>query len=122
MSDRKLLLKYREIVAFYFDANNKIGTALQKIDEMEKSLSSFLESSSYEGETANSIKSYFNEIHGSMLSSIKTTAQRVQDDMARYKAGFYAIDAYTNFILDQDIIQQYDQAMNDYCDDTEGYM
>ena len=41
MSDRKLLLKYREIVAFYFDANNKIGTALQKIDEMEKAFQHF---------------------------------------------------------------------------------
>ena len=122
MSDRKLLLKYREIVAFYFDANNKIGTALQKIDEMEKSLSSFLESSCYEGETANSIKSYFSEIHGSMLFSIKTTALKLLEDMTKYLLGFYAIDNDVEFILDQDIIQQYDKAMSDYCDATDGYM
>ena len=122
MSDRKLLLKYREIVAFYFDANNKIGTALQKIDEMEKSLSTFLESSCYEGETANSIKSYFSEIHGSMLFSIKTTALKLLEDMTKYLLGFYAIDNDVEFILDQDIIQQYDKAMSDYCDATDGYM
>ena len=122
MSDRKLLLKYREIVAFYFDANNKIGTALQKIDEMEKSLSTFLESSSYEGETADSIKSYFSEIHGSMLFSIKTTALKLLEDMTKYLLGFYAIDNDVEFILDQDIIQQYNKAMNDYCDATDGYM
>ena len=122
MSDRKLLLKYREIVAFYFDANNKIGTALQKIDEMEKSLSSFLDSSCYEGETANSIKSYFSEIHGSILFSIKTTALKLLEDMTKYLLGFYAIDNDVEFILDQDIIQQYDKAMSDYCDATDGYM
>ena len=105
-----------------WEFKDKIDATIAEIDKMGESLTTFLESSSFEGETANSIKSYFNEIHGSMLSSIKTTAQRVQDDMARYKAGFCTIDAYTNFILDQDIIQQYDQAMNDYCDDTEGYM
>ena len=73
---------------------DKIDATIAEIDKMGESLTTFLESSSYEGETANSIKSYFNEIHGSMLSSIKTTAQRVQDDMA----------------------------MNDYWDDTDGYM
>ena len=61
---------------------DKIDATIAEIDKMGESLTTFLESSSYEGETANSIKSYFNEIHGSMLSSIKTTAQRVQDDMA----------------------------------------
>ena len=110
------------ILAMLWEFKDKIDATIAEIDKMGESLTTFLESSSFEGETANSIKSYFNEIHGSMLSSIKTTAQRVQDDMARYKAGFCTIDAYTNFILDQDIIQQYDQAMNDYCDDTEGYM
>ena len=122
MSDKMFLLKYSEILAMLWEFKDKIDATIAEIDKMGESLTTFLESSSFEGETANSIKSYFNEIHGSMLSSIKTTAQRVQDDMARYKAGFCTIDAYTNFILDQDIIQQYDQAMNDYCDDTEGYM
>ena len=122
MSDKMFLLKYSEILAMLWEFKEKIDATIAEIDEMGESLTTFLESSSFEGETANSIKSYFNEIHGSMLSSIKTTAQRVQDDMTRYKAGFYAIDASTNFILDQDIIQQYDQAMNDYCGYTEGYM
>ena len=42
--------------------------------------------------------------------------------MTKYLLGFYAIDNDVEFILDQDIIQQYNKAMNDYCDATDGYM
>lgn len=56
----------------------------------------------FTGETGDAVKSYLTDVHITMLSSIRVTAQNLLDNMTLYKAGYYDIDNSTNFKLSEE--------------------
>ena len=71
------------------------------------SINNYINNAVFTGETADAIKSYLTDVHITMLSSLRVTAQNLLDNMSLYKAGYYDIDNSTNFKLSEEIIQAF---------------
>lgn len=80
---------------------------MSKIDYCEYSINNYINNAVFTGETADAIKSYLTDVHITMLSSLRVTAQNLLDNMSLYKAGYYDIDNSTNFKLSEEIIQAF---------------
>ena len=74
---------------------------------MEGAINTFVNNSTFEGESATAIKSYFLDVHGTMACSLKVTAQNLLDNIALYKASLWEIDSSTNFRLNEEAIGEY---------------
>ena len=75
----------------------------------------------FTGETGDAVKSYLTDVHITMLSSIRVTAQNLLDNMTLYKAGYYDIDNSTNFKLSEEAIRAFRTKLSTNYSDTESY-
>ena len=71
--------------------------------------------------TGDAVKSYLTDVHITMLSSIRVTAQNLLDNMTLYKAGYYDIDNSTNFKLSEEAIRAFRTKLSTNYSDTESY-
>lgn len=113
------VIKYNDIYDLLWEYKEKLEGLIAKLEACENSIRFFIESESFQGESANAIKSYLNDIHITMLSSFKVTAQNFLDNIVLYKAGYYEIDSSTNFVLPEETIQEFRKKLSNGCTDTE---
>jgi len=113
------VIKYNDIYNLLWEYKEKLEGLIEKLEACENSIRFFIESESFQGESANAIKSYLNDVHITMLSSFKVTAQNLLDNIVLYKAGYYEIDSSTNFVLPEEAIKEFRQKLNTGCADTE---
>ena len=113
------VIKYNDIYNLLWEYKEKLEGLIEKLEACENSIRFFIESESFQGEGANAIKSYLNDVHITMLSSFKVTAQNLLDNIVLYKAGYYEIDSSTNFVLPEEAIKEFRQKLNTGCADTE---
>lgn len=112
------VIKYNDIYDLLWEYKEKLEGLIEKLEACENSVRFFIESESFQGESANAIKSYLNDIHITMLSSFKVTAQNFLDNIVLYKAGYYEIDSSTNFVLPEETIEEFRKKLSNGCTDT----
>lgn len=112
------VIKYNDIYDLLWEYKEKLEGLIAKLEACENSIRFFMESESFQGESANAIKSYLNDIHITMLSSFKVTAQNFLDNIVLYKAGYYEIDSSTNFVLPEETIEEFREKLSTGCTDT----
>ena len=115
------VIKYIDIYNLLWEYKEKLETLIEDIGYCENSINDFITSTAFQGEAANSIKNYMNEVHITLLSSFKVTAQNILDNLILYKAGYYAIDSSTNFVLPEEEIKAFRNKLNGNALDTEEY-
>ena len=118
---RGFVIKYIDIYHLLWEYKSKLEGLLEGIEACEKSINNFIQHVDFEGETATAVKSYMNDVHLTMLSSFKVTAQNILDNLALYKAGYYAIDDATNFVLSEEGIKEFQKKINANLAETEAY-
>ncbi|WP_075679709.1 T7SS effector LXG polymorphic toxin [Roseburia sp. 831b] len=94
---------------------------MNKIDTCENCINFFIRNAVFTGETGDAVKSYLTDVHITMLSSIRVTAQNLLDNMTLYKAGYYDIDNSTNFKLSEEAIRAFRTKLSTNYSDTESY-
>ena len=94
---------------------------MNKIDTCENCINFFIKNAVFTGETGDAVKSYLTDVHITMLSSIRVTAQNLLDNMTLYKAGYYDIDNSTNFKLSEEAIRAFRTKLSTNYSDTESY-
>ena len=113
------VIKYNDIYELLWEYKEKLEGLIEKLEACENSIRLFMESETFQGEGANAIKSYLNDVHITMLSSFKVTAQNLLDNIVLYKAGYYEIDSSTNFVLPEETIKEIRTKLNTGYGDTE---
>ncbi|WP_330546356.1 glycohydrolase toxin TNT-related protein [Roseburia sp. 831b] len=94
---------------------------MNKIDTCENGINFFIKNAVFTGETGDAVRSYLTDVHITMLSSIRVTAQNLLDNMTLYKAGYYDIDNSTNFKLSEEAIRAFRTKLSTNYSDTESY-
>ncbi|MBU5472355.1 T7SS effector LXG polymorphic toxin [Roseburia sp. MSJ-14] len=115
------VIKYIDIYNLLWEYKEKLETLIEDIGYCENSINDFITGTAFQGEAANSIKNYMNEVHITLLSGFKVTAQNILDNLILYKAGYYAIDSSTNFVLPEEEIKAFRNKLNGNALDTEEY-
>ena len=115
------VIKYIDIYNLLWEYKEKLETLIEDIGYCENSINDFITSTAFQGEAANSIKNYMNEVHITLLSGFKVTAQNILDNLILYKAGYYEIDSSTNFVLPEEEIKAFRTKLNGNALDTEEY-
>ena len=115
------VIKYIDIYNLLWEYKEKLETLIEDIGYCENSINDFITSTAFQGEAANSIKNYMNEVHITLLSGFKVTAQNILDNLILYKAGYYDIDSSTNFVLPEEEIKAFRTKLNGNALDTEEY-
>ena len=115
------VIKYIDIYNLLWEYKEKLETLIEDIGYCENSINDFITSTAFQGEAATSIKNYMNEVHITLLSSFKVTAQNILDNLILYKAGYYEIDSSTNFVLPEEEIKAFRTKLNGNALDTEEY-
>ena len=113
------VIKYNDIYELLWEYKEKLEGLMEKLEACESSIRFFIESETFQGESANAIKNYLNDVHITMLSSFKVTAQNLLDNIVLYKAGYYEIDGSTNFVLPEETIKEFRTKLNTGYGDTE---
>lgn len=115
------VIKYIDIYNLLWEYKEKLETLIEDIGYCENSINDFITGTAFQGEAATSIKNYMNEVHITLLSSFKVTAQNILDNLILYKAGYYEIDSSTNFVLPEEEIKAFRTKLNGNALDTEEY-
>ena len=115
------VIKYIDIYNLLWEYKEKLETLIEDIGYCENSINDFITGTAFQGEAATSIKNYMNEVHITLLSSFKVTAQNILDNLILYKAGYYDIDSSTNFVLPEEEIKAFRTKLNGNALDTEEY-
>ena len=113
------VIKYNDIYNLLWEYKEKMEGLSEKLEACENSIRFFIQSESFQGESANAIKNYLNDVHITMISSFKVTAQNFLDNIVLYKAGYYEIDSSTNFVLPEEAIKEFRTKLNTGYSDTE---
>ena len=104
-------IKYKDVLDVVNAYKNNLVNLITKLEDMEGAINTFVNNSTFEGESATAIKSYFLDVHGTMVCSLKVTAQNLLDNIALYKASLWEIDSSTNFRLNEEAIGEYQKKL-----------
>ena len=116
------VIEHNDIYNLLWEYKEKLEGLIEKLETCENSIRFFIQSESFRGESANAIKSYLNDVHITMISSFKVTAQNLLDNIVWYKAGYYEIDSSTNFILPEEAIKEFRRKLGMGYMDTDEYI
>lgn len=79
-------IKYKDVLDVVNAYKNNLVNLITKLEDMEGAINTFVNNSTFEGKSVTAIKSYFLDVHGTMVCSLKVTAQNLLDNIALYKA------------------------------------
>lgn len=105
-------VKYKDLYKLSQEYKDELDDFKDAVDECSKAVADMINNESFTGATADSVKSYLSDVHITLLASMKTLAQNMQDQVALYKAGYYGIDSKTDFILGEETINSYKSCLN----------
>ena len=114
-------INYTDIYDLFWEYKTNLENLMNKIDTCENCINFFIKNAVFTGETGDAVKSYLTDVHITMLSSIRITAQNLLDNMTLYKAGYYDIDNSTNFKLSEEAIRAFWTKLSTNYSDTESY-
>ena len=114
-------INYTDIYDLFWEYKTNLENLMKKIDTCENCINFFVRNAVFTGETGDAVKSYLTDVHITMLSSIRVTAQNLLDNMTLYKAGYYDIDNSTNFKLSEEAIRAFRTKLSTNYSDTESY-
>ena len=114
-------INYTDIYDLFWEYKTNIENLMKNIDTCENCITFFIRNAVFTGETGDAVKSYLTDVHITMLSSIRVTAQNLLDNMTLYKAGYYDIDNSTNFKLSEEAIRAFRTKLGTNYSDTESY-
>ena len=114
-------INYTDIYDLFWEYKTNLENLMNKIDTCENCINFFNKNAVFTGETGDAVKSYLTDVHITMLSSIRVTAQNLLDNMTLYKAGYYDIDNSTNFKLSEEAIRAFRTKLSTNYSDTESY-
>ena len=114
-------INYTDIYDLFWEYKTNLENLMNKIDTCENCINFFIKNAVFTGETGDAVKSYLTDVHITMLSSIRVTAQNLLDNMTLYKAGYYDIDNSTNFKLSEAAIRAFRTKLSTNYSDTESY-
>ena len=114
-------INYTDIYDLFWEYKTNLENLMKKIDTCENCINFFVRNAVFTGETGDAVKSYLTDVHITMLSSIRVTAQNLLDNMTLYKAGYYDIDNSTNFKLSEEAIRAFRTKLSANYSDTESY-
>nr|WP_075679712.1 T7SS effector LXG polymorphic toxin [Roseburia sp. 831b] len=114
-------VNYTDIYDLFWEYKTNLENLMNKIDTCENCINFFIKNAVFTGETGDAVKSYLTDVHITMLSSIRVTAQNLLDNMTLYKAGYYDIDNSTNFKLSEEAIRAFRTKLSTNYSDTESY-
>lgn len=115
------LIRYEDINSLLWEYKENLEEMINKISTVQDSVRAFVESTGFEGETADAVKGYMEDVHITLLASLKVTAQNLLDNIVCYKAGYYEIDNNTNFVLSEESMGQFRSILSTRCVDTDEY-
>ena len=114
-------INYTDIYDLFWEYKTNLENLMNKIDTCENCINFFIKNAVFTGETGDAVKSYLTDVHITMLSSIRVTAQNLLDNMTLYKAGYYDIDNSTNFKLSEEAIRAFRTKLSTNYSDTESF-
>lgn len=114
-------INYTDIYDLFWEYKTNLENLMNKIDTCENCINFFIKNAVFTGETGDAVKSYLTDVHITMLSSIRVTAQNLLDNMTLYKTGYYDIDNSTNFKLSEEAIRAFRTKLSTNYSDTESY-
>ena len=114
-------INYTDIYDLFWEYKTNLENLMNKIDTCENCINFSYKNAVFTGETGDAVKSYLTDVHITMLSSIRVTAQNLLDNMTLYKAGYYDIDNSTNFKLSEEAIRAFRTKLSTNYSDTESY-
>ena len=114
-------INYTDIYDLFWEYKTNLENLMNKIDTCENCINFCIQNAVFTGETGDAVKSYLTDVHITMLSSIRVTAQNLLDNMTLYKAGYYDIDNSTNFKLSEEAIRAFRTKLSTNYSDTESY-
>lgn len=87
---------------FYNMATMKFNRWADQLTSMQKRLNAISNLQCFQGEAAESVKSYFDEIHGFLLLSLRQTINDFYSRLAVFTFGYYNIDAHNKAVLPEE--------------------
>lgn len=85
-------IKYSSKDQFYVMVVQRIGEWLAQLEDLEKKMSVISNMESFQGKTADSVKSYLNEVHNILLISVRQTILDFQYKINLFSNGYYNIE------------------------------
>lgn len=80
-------INYTDIYDLFWEYKTNLENLMNKIDTCENCINFYNKNAVFTGETGDAVKSYLTDVHITMLSSIRVTAQNLLDNMTYTKPG-----------------------------------
>lgn len=85
-------IKYSSKDQFYVMVVQRLGEWITQLEDIEKKISVISNMESFQGTTAESVKSYLNEVHNILLVSVRQTILDFQYKISFFSNGYYDIE------------------------------
>ncbi|HEL0091253.1 TPA: hypothetical protein TT920_001550, partial [Streptococcus equi subsp. zooepidemicus] len=86
-------IKFDEISAAQQSTQTTISAWGDGMTSIQTALSALIGDSRFQGQTANAIKSYLSEVHGTLLQTLQSLMNDYSASLLLYKDGYYQIDS-----------------------------
>ena len=93
MEDNEYKIKYESIEEFSRMASGNIARWEEELSEIEGCLKRLLNMETFQGESADAIRTYIQEIHITLLSAIRQCLREYSTRLLMYQSGYYKIDS-----------------------------
>lgn len=114
------LIKYDDITNTWFQTTGKMKAWGEQLASVQERLGTFLEMSSFQGTTAESLKCYIGEVHSSILQSLGLLMSEYEARFLLYRDGYYQeIDGDLHAELCEetldDLLQFFPKSEEEFC-------
>ena len=93
MEDNEYKIKYGSIEEFCRIASGNIARWEEQLSEIEGCLNRLLNMETFQGESADAIRTYIREVHVTLLSAIRQCLREYSTRLLMYQSGYYKIDS-----------------------------
>ncbi len=93
MNDNEYKIKYESIEEFRRMASGNIARWEEQLSEIEGSLNRLLNMETFQGESADAIRAYIQEVHITLISAIRQCLREYSIRLLMYQSEYYKIDS-----------------------------
>ena len=111
MSGKNYIIKYSAMDQLYLLICSRINKWYNELEDWSEGYNRIVSMNSFKGESADSAKSYLEEVHGILLCSIQQTLQSFQARYLLYRRGYNSIDSDLYANLPQKAIQNVERKL-----------
>jgi hypothetical protein len=110
------LIKYEDIRSAREQSSMQFNKTSEGIDNLKGSMTKLLDCRKFQGQSADCIKNYINEVHALLLASISTCISSFSQRLLLYCDNYYSIDSNKNAIIPEEplriLIQEYGKSIS----------